>query len=81
MNSRTSTCAPVFAGLLSLLLAGCANVYDALEQRHFELCRARPSPACFGDGYLRAGARVLDDPYFGQPPRAPSDLGEPAPES
>jgi hypothetical protein len=62
------------------MLGGCADVYYRLEQRHFELCQQRPSAACFGDGYLRAGARVLEDPYFGQPPRTPSDLGEPAPE-
>ncbi|MCR5879399.1 hypothetical protein [Phenylobacterium sp. J367] len=71
---------PVFAALaVGLTLAGCSDVHWAMERQLFETCQRKPTPDCFGNGYLRAGAGVLEDPYFGHAPRAPSDLGEPAP--
>jgi hypothetical protein len=59
-------------------VSGCAQSYYALERLNHDLCTQRATPDCLDNGYVRAGATILADPYFGRPPRQPSDLGEPA---
>lgn len=59
------------------LLAGCAQTYYALERLNHDLCARNPTPDCFDNGYVRAGAHVADPRDFLGPPAGSGDLGNP----
>ncbi|HEY8615990.1 hypothetical protein [Phenylobacterium sp.] len=71
---------PIVVLAVALGLSGCTLAYNELEQVTYDLCQRQSAHhECRNNGYVHAGARILEDPTFGQPARAPSDLGEPAP--
>ena len=60
-----------------LALTGCAQSYYALERLNYDLCTRSPTPDCFDNGYVRAGAYVADPRDYLGPPPGSGDLGSP----
>jgi len=72
---RTALTLAVLAA--GLALVGCAQSYYALERLNHDLCARSPTPDCFDNGYVRAGAYVADPRDYLGPPPGSGDLGSP----